>query len=131
MIRKHCNFPGEYNIFLYLSATVALSKSLLYRVTCPAPSFLAIALLATTASSSSAGHIITVYHPRALSCFFYSGLQRFDCFSLATSTTASHSDSLAATFRDRTKTVPTRTIVHNNTSVMLLEAKAKTLEAAQ
>ena len=62
------------------------------------------------------------------SCSFSStgGWQRFDCFKLATSTMSTHSDSRAAAFRDRKRTVPagrfTRTTVHNNTSLMLLES---------
>ena len=110
----------------------------MYRFTCPVPSSLALVLLASTAVAQP-GHITAAYHPRASSCFFSSSLQVFDCFSLATSTTATHADSRAAAFRDKKRTaVPTRrftcTIVHNNKTsdcLLLLEAKAKTLEAAQ
>ena len=85
-------------------------------------------------SSSSTVHITATYHPRPSSCCFSCSLQLFVCSSLATSTTATHSDKRAANFRGTKRTVPTRrftrTIAHN-TSVIFLEAKAKPLEAAQ
>ena len=65
------------------------------------------------------------YHPRASSCFFSSRSQHFHCSaSQLQRRQHTHSDSRAATFRDRKRTVPTRpltrTIVQNNTSVTLL-----------
>ena len=67
------------------------------------------------------------YHPRASGCFFSSRLQHFHCSaSQLQRRQHAHSDSRAATFRDRKRTaVPpltlTRTIVQNNTSAMLLQ----------
>ena len=96
-------------------------------VYCPIASSFAPALPAVPQQQAAA--VVTsphaAYHPRASSCFFSSRLQHFHCSaSLLQRRQHTHSESRAATFRDKKRSVPTQpftlTIVQNNTSVMLL-----------
>ena len=89
-------FRGNREAY-FSSFPLPLSRSFFCRFTCPVTSSLALALLTTTAVAQP-GQITAAYHPRASSCFFSSYLQVFDCFSLATSMTATHANSPAAAF---------------------------------
>ena len=113
----------------------SFKKLLIFYITsaCPVASSLALALAAVEPALPAVlqqQQLVTsphaAYHPRASSCFFSSRLQHFHCSaSQLQRRQHTHSDSRAATFRDRKRTdVPTRpltrTIVQNNTRAMLL-----------
>ena len=134
-IRQHDTFFREYVASPF---GIALSRSILYHVTCSVPcpvaSSLALALPAVALALPAVLQqqlLVTSPHacslsPESFKLFLFFSLATFSLFSLATSTTATHSlRQSSATLRDRKRTVVptrplTRTIVQNNTSAMLL-----------
>ena len=119
---------------------IALSRSSLYHVTCPVScpvaSSLALALPAVAlALPALVKSPHAAYHPRASSCFFSFRLQHFRCSaSQLQRRQHTHSDSRAATFRDRKRTdVPSQSLTshrstkQNNKRHVAIEAQ--TLEA--
>ena len=105
---------------------IALLISFIYHVSCPVASSLALAVPAVLQQQQLLTSPYAGYHPRTSSCFFSSRLQHFHYCSASQRQRRHHTpDSRAATFRGRKRTAAptrplTRTIVQNNTSVLLL-----------
>ena len=108
------------------------------RVSCPVASSLALALPAALQKQQLVTSPRAAYHPRASSWCFSSRLQHVHrSASQLQRRQHTHSDSRAATFRDRKRTaVPTRSLTpHHSTKQCnkrhVAIAKAKTLKEAQ
>ena len=116
-------FQEAFYILYHVTCTFSCPVSSSLELALPA---IALALPAVLQQQQLVTSPHATYHPRASICFFSSRLQHFHCSaSQLQRRQHTHSDSRAATFRDRKRTaVPTRpltrTIVQNNTSVMLL-----------